>query len=183
MDCGKGPILEYFEPGDLKPVKTEELQDPDIEISSDSDTEEAGHPGVHLQAPRLNGLHDIQQRASLRLGPRSNDGFSNAEPQTWNTKLWGDTSSLGKRRHQFEISREKRARMAEPVPAMAPPVAMLGFQPTFQPAAVQAFRGSSPPNPATWSVVKGTHCSLLQCPQCPRKLELPSLNNHMVGKV
>ena len=422
-----GPILEYFEPGDLKPVKTEELQDPGIKISSDSDTEETGPSHLSSQpAPRLNELHDRQQRALLDLGPVTNAGFSNTEKRctpvkgwtvetignrnfipcpeckgkarlerkstltdhltkshpselrnrwpcllcpesrsisrnfpaipvwdvfnhmreihglavagktarscstptvpkaqpawiptdssatsvwtflnddfvqctecvntqvkicnmtrhykkchkkkgvydgvcghcnqhvcmkdlvahrsygclrpsvsvisprqtgqthehsavehgdilsrennvsssrsgpaaTSNTKLWGDTSSLGKRRHQSEISRKKRARMAEPVPAMAPPVAMPPFRPAavqpgcqpafqtaavkpgchpaFQPAAVQVFCDSSPPNRATWSVLKGTLSSLLQCPQCPRKLELQSLNNHMVGKV
>ena len=62
----------------------EELEDLRIEISSDSDKEEAG-PG--LQAPRLNGLHDRQQRASLRLGPRSDDGFPNTEITTYDMVL------------------------------------------------------------------------------------------------
>ena len=51
----------------------------------------------------------------------------------------------------------------------------------FQPPAFGDFLSQHKPDPESWSVADGVNCSLLQCPECPRKLHLQTLNNHLVG--
>merc|ERR1712192_134916 len=80
----EGISMEYFEPGDevkyspppspepLKPLHGSQLQDPIIEISSDSEVEESGPPqGIGRLSgptPRMTGLNERQQTALLELG-------------------------------------------------------------------------------------------------------------------
>ena len=81
-------------------------------------------------------------------------------------------------------ARRRKQRCAEPElhpsSSLAPPPAMPPVQAlTFFGDSVSA----SLPNPETWwSVLDGIHCSLLQCPECSRMLQLRRLNNHLVGK-
>ena len=200
---------EYFEPEESKPIKQERSPSPDPDqkptpsaINTNTNLGKRKHQSEisaekrariarevledHLSPGDLSKKYNISAHAIRdwvkKTGyqlPKSYKRF-----QGYKFSFFKDIKSPRSKQNEVveDGKQQTSATVPEPVPSlMVPP------PPAMPPVQALKFFGDSgsarPPNPETWwSVLDGIHCSLLQCPECPRKLQLRSLNNHLVGK-